>query len=63
MLTTFWVCVAHRWAVPPTNCQARGTGDAGAARHTQREPKHPTLTTTRRELADKYAAPGEETPR
>lgn len=56
-MTTFWVCVAHRWAVPPVECGARGTGDSGANAHTQRAPHHPTLTTTSRTLADRLAGP------
>ena len=56
-MRTYWVCVAARWAVPPVDCDARGEGDGGAARHTERDPKQPTLTTTRLELADAMALP------
>ncbi|WP_275743842.1 hypothetical protein [Nocardioides sp. YIM 152315] len=53
-MTTYWICVAHRFAIPPTACTARGENDKGAADHTAAT-KHPTLTTTRRALADRLA--------
>lgn len=55
-LRTFWICTEHL-RDPSVRCGARGEGDAGAARHTERAPKHSTLTTTRRELADRFAGP------
>jgi hypothetical protein len=58
-MTTYWVCTAHV-TDPTVCCGARGEGDAGAARHTERAPKHSTLTTTRRALADELAGPTPE---
>jgi hypothetical protein len=55
-METFWICTAHV-TDPTVHCGARGEGDSGAARHTERAPKHSTLTTTRRELADRLAGP------
>lgn len=56
---TFWVCVAHRWSVPPADCGARGTAYTAGDKHCK-DTRHPILTTTRRELADKYAGPTTE---
>lgn len=53
-LTTHWVCVAARWAVPPTPCPERGLNDKGAEKHILTT-GHPTVTTTRIELADRLA--------
>lgn len=53
-LQTYWVCVAHRFAVPPTECDARGDKYTAADKHT-RETNHPIVTTTRQELADRLA--------
>ena len=58
-LPTYWICVAHRWAVPPINCGAHGNGDRTAAAHTEKDPHHPTVTTTSRELAERLAQPQE----
>lgn len=55
-LRTYWVCVAHRWAVPPVECGAHGDTYATADRHT-RETGHPIVTTTRRELTERLASP------
>jgi hypothetical protein len=32
-MKTYWVCVAHRWAIPAVECGARGEGDSSADRH------------------------------
>lgn len=61
-MTTHWVCVAHRFLVPPVACSERGEGDGSAARHTEKEPKHPTLTTTNLALADRLALPADACP-
>lgn len=58
-MTTYWICAEHL-RDPSVRCGARGEGDASAARHTERAPKHSTLTTTRRELADQLAGPTDE---
>lgn len=55
-MRTFWACTAHL-TNPTVVCGARGEGDSGAARHTERAPHHSTLTTTRQELADRLAGP------
>lgn len=55
-MTQHWVCVASRWLVPPVPCDARGTGDSGAARHTEKAPHHPTFTTTNLAAANALAA-------
>lgn len=55
MIATYWVCVAARWAVPAEACTEHGEGDTGARKHTENHPNHPTVTTTRRELADRLA--------
>lgn len=56
MIATYWVCVSARWSVPPQPCTEHGEGDADARKHTEKHPMHPTVTTTRRELADRLAA-------
>lgn len=55
-MTTYWVCVAHRWAVPAVECGARGDTYTAGDKHCTTT-GHPILTTTRRELADRLAAP------
>lgn len=55
-MRTFWICTAHV-TDPAVRCGARGEGDSGAKAHTERSPKHSTLTTTRQELADRLAGP------
>lgn len=54
-MKTYWLCVAARWSVPPVACTERGEGDAGAARHAEKHPKHPTFTTTIQATADRLA--------
>lgn len=54
-MKTYWVCVAHRWAIPAVECGARGEGDSGANKHSQKHPFHPTFTTTNLASADALA--------
>lgn len=55
-LRTYWICTEHM-RDPSVVCGARGEGDSSAARHTERAPKHSTLTTTCRDVADRLAGP------
>lgn len=55
-MTTYWICTEHLRDATVV-CGARGEGDSGAARHTERAPKHATFTTIHRDLADRFAGP------
>lgn len=57
-MRTLWICTEHLRDATVV-CGARGEGDSGAARHTERDPRHATLTTTSQDLADRFAGPTE----
>lgn len=53
-LQTYWVCVAHRFAVPAVECGARGDVYTAGDKHCK-DTGHPIVTTTVRDLADRLA--------
>ena len=55
-LPTLWVCVAHRFAVPPVECGARGDKYTAGDKHCK-DTGHPIVTTTVQHLADRLAMP------
>jgi hypothetical protein len=55
-MNVYWVCMAHRWVVPPIECDARGNGTTAAGKHTE-DTHHPTVTTTHEDFADRLAEP------
>lgn len=55
-MNTQWVCVAHRFAVPPVECGARGDAYTKGDQHCI-DTGHPIVTTTVQDLADRLAGP------
>ena len=53
-MKTYWVCVAARWAVPPSQCEDRGDTYTSGDRHCIAT-GHPIFTTTIQATADRLA--------